>query len=110
MRPSMGSSPKSSPKGRKCPMEKETLSKYLGSTLRDLSFGTTAKRRILKGKVRDIIDLGDRLVITTTDRLSAFDRVLTTVPCKGQVLNELSLFWFDVVRKIIPNHILKPLT
>jgi phosphoribosylaminoimidazole-succinocarboxamide synthase len=60
-----------------------------------------------KGKVRDVYDLGDKLLIVTTDRISAFDRVLGTVPFKGEILNNLSLFWFEKTRDIIPNHILR---
>ena len=58
------------------------------------------------GKVRDWYDLpdGNRLIVTT-DRLSAFDRILATVPYKGQVLNQLSAWWFEQTRDIIPNHI-----
>ena len=58
------------------------------------------------GKVRDWYDLpdGKRLIITT-DRLSAFDRVLACVPYKGQVLNQLSAWWFEQTKDIIPNHI-----
>ncbi|MCX7681058.1 MAG: phosphoribosylaminoimidazolesuccinocarboxamide synthase [Anaerolineae bacterium] len=60
-----------------------------------------------RGKVRDIFMLPDgRRLLVTTDRLSAFDRVLTAVPFKGQVLNQLSAFWFDRTADIIPNHIL----
>jgi phosphoribosylaminoimidazole-succinocarboxamide synthase len=91
-------------------MEKEQLSKYLETTLRDLALGKRSRTRVFQGKVRDIVDLGDKLIITTTDRLSAFDRVLTTIPCKGQILNQLSLFWFDATRAIVPNHILEPLS
>src|ERR1700689_4580416 len=59
-----------------------------------------------RGKVRDIYDLGDKLLIVATDRLSAFDVVLPTpIPDKGRVLTQLSLFWFDLLRDIIPNHI-----
>jgi phosphoribosylaminoimidazole-succinocarboxamide synthase len=57
------------------------------------------------GKVRDVLDLGGEVLITTTDRISAFDRVLTTIPCKGEVLNTLSLFWFHSTSDIIANHI-----
>ncbi len=59
------------------------------------------------GKVRDWYDLpnGQRLIITT-DRLSAFDRVLARVPYKGQVLNQLSAWWFEQTQDIIPNHII----
>jgi len=60
-----------------------------------------------RGKVRDLFSLlDDRWLIVTTDRLSAFDRILTLVPFKGQVLNQLSAFWFDRTRDIIPNHLL----
>jgi phosphoribosylaminoimidazole-succinocarboxamide synthase len=60
------------------------------------------------GKVRDLFSLpGDRRLIATTDRLSAFDRVLTAVPFKGQVLNQLSAFWFENTEDIISNHVLE---
>jgi phosphoribosylaminoimidazole-succinocarboxamide synthase len=60
-----------------------------------------------RGKVRDIYDLGDRLLIVATDRLSAFDVVMPTpIPDKGRVLTQLSLFWFDLLRDMIPNHVL----
>jgi phosphoribosylaminoimidazole-succinocarboxamide synthase len=60
-----------------------------------------------RGKVRDIYDLGDRLLIVATDRLSAFDVVMPTpIPDKGRVLTQLSLFWFDLLREVIPNHVL----
>jgi len=60
----------------------------------------------IKGKVRDIYDLGDKLILITTDRQSAFDRVLATVPFKGQVLNETSNWWFEKTRHIIDNHVI----
>ena len=60
-----------------------------------------------RGKVRDIYDLGDKLLIVATDRLSAFDVVMPTpIPDKGKVLTQLSLFWFDFLQNVIPNHIL----
>jgi phosphoribosylaminoimidazole-succinocarboxamide synthase len=60
-----------------------------------------------RGKVRDIYDLGDKLLIVATDRLSAFDVVLPTpIPDKGRVLTQLSLFWFDLLREVVPNHVL----
>jgi phosphoribosylaminoimidazole-succinocarboxamide synthase len=59
-----------------------------------------------RGKVRDIYDLGDQLLIVASDRLSAFDVVMPTgIPDKGRVLTQLSLFWFDLLRDIIPNHV-----
>lgn len=58
-------------------------------------------------KVRDIYDLGDRLALITTDRLSAFDRILGLVPYKGQVLNQLAAFWFGQVADIIGSHFIE---
>ena len=60
-----------------------------------------------RGKVRDIYDLGDRLLIVATDRLSAFDVVMPTpIPDKGRVLTQLSLFWFSLLKEVIPHHVL----
>jgi len=60
-----------------------------------------------RGKVRDIYDLGDRLLIVATDRLSAFDVVLPTpIPDKGRVLTQLSLFWFSKLWDVVPNHVI----
>jgi len=60
-----------------------------------------------RGKVRDIYDLGDKLLIVATDRLSAFDVILPTpIPDKGRVLTQLSLFWFNLLKDVIPNHVL----
>lgn len=61
-------------------------------------------------KVRDIVHLDDRLLVVTSDRVSAFDRVLTTIPCKGQVLNQLSAFWFRHTADIVANHVLREVT
>lgn len=62
---------------------------------------------IARGKVRDIYDLGDKLLIVATDRLSAFDVVMPTpIPDKGRVLTQLSLFWFHLLSDVIPNHVL----
>jgi phosphoribosylaminoimidazole-succinocarboxamide synthase len=73
--------------------------------LRETQFaGLTPSAR---GKVRDIYDLGDKLLIVATDRLSAFDVILPTpIPDKGRVLTQLSLFWFDLLKDVIPNHVL----
>jgi phosphoribosylaminoimidazole-succinocarboxamide synthase len=60
-----------------------------------------------RGKVRDIYDLGDTLLIVATDRLSAFDVVLPTpIPDKGRVLTQLSVFWFETLRDIVAHHVL----
>jgi phosphoribosylaminoimidazole-succinocarboxamide synthase len=60
-----------------------------------------------QGKVRDIFDLGDSLLMVATDRISAFDYVLGSgIPDKGKVLTQLSAFWFEKTRSIVPNHLL----
>jgi phosphoribosylaminoimidazole-succinocarboxamide synthase len=61
-----------------------------------------------KGKVRDIYDAGDALLLVATDRISAFDYVLGSgIPDKGKVLTQLSAFWFERTRHIVPNHVLE---
>ena len=60
-----------------------------------------------RGKVRDIYELGEKLLIVATDRLSAFDVVLPTpIPDKGKVLTQISLFWFETLANVVPNHVL----
>ena len=74
-------------------------------TLRETRFGGLTPSA--RGKVRDIYDLDDKLLIVATDRLSAFDVVMPTpIPDKGKVLTQLSLFWFDLLKDVIPNHVL----
>jgi phosphoribosylaminoimidazole-succinocarboxamide synthase len=64
-------------------------------------------RKLRSGKVRDIFDLGDRLLLVATDRISAFDVVLPNgIPRKGEVLNKISIFWFKHFENIVPNHVL----
>lgn len=59
------------------------------------------------GKVRDIFDFGDKLLIVTSDRISAFDVIMPNgIPDKGKILTQISLFWFDYLKDIIPNHII----
>jgi phosphoribosylaminoimidazole-succinocarboxamide synthase len=71
----------------------------LRTTLPDL-------RPFKQGKVRDVYDLGDRLLVVATDRLSAFDVVLPTgIPGKGIVLTQMSLFWFELLKDIVPHHV-----
>jgi phosphoribosylaminoimidazole-succinocarboxamide synthase len=62
------------------------------------------------GKVRDVIDIGDELLITVTDRISAFDRVLAVIPSKGEILSRVSLWWFEKTKDVCPNHIIKSLS
>jgi phosphoribosylaminoimidazole-succinocarboxamide synthase len=82
----------------------ELLLAQLPFTLREAEFPSLGT--LYRGKVRDNYSRGDRIVMITTDRLSAFDRVLTTVPFKGELLNRLTVFWFEKTKEIAPNHIL----
>ncbi len=59
-----------------------------------------------QGKVRDAYDLGDKLMLITTDRLTAFDRQLALIPYKGQVLNLTSAWWFEQTADVVPNHLI----
>ena len=72
-----------------------------------LTTDITGLKPFIKGKVRDVYDLDDALLLITTDRISAFDCVLpTAIPDKGKVLNLLSAFWFDHIREFCPNHLI----
>ncbi len=75
----------------------------LNNTLTE-TFLTSGSKRT--GKVRDQYDLGDKVALITTDRQSAFDRVLASIPFKGQVLNLTSAWWFDQTKDIIKNHVI----
>ena len=60
-----------------------------------------------RGKVRDLYSVGEYLLLVATDRISAFDHVLATgIPGKGKVLTQLSLFWFELLKDIVPNHLI----
>src|SRR5512144_1866401 len=63
--------------------------------------------RVKSGKVRDIFDLGDALLFVATDRISAFDVIMPNgIPRKGEVLTQISFFWFDRFASLVPNHLL----
>lgn len=79
------------------------LQQALMHRLTETSFSFGKKYR---GKVRDTYDLDDKLLLITTDRQSAFDRVIASVPYKGQVLNLTSAWWFEQTQHIVPNHLL----
>jgi len=82
----------------------DKLREQLGHTLRQ--FDAPALGELYRGKVRDNYSRGDQIVMVTTDRVSAFDHVLGTIPFKGEVLSRLTRFWFDKVKGIAPTHIL----
>ncbi|XP_028789132.1 phosphoribosylaminoimidazole-succinocarboxamide synthase, chloroplastic [Neltuma alba] len=80
---------------------KSSLSNCLSETNLHLTIPSLKSKT--RGKVRDIYDSGDYLVLVTTDRQSAFDRILASIPFKGQVLNETSLWWFEKTKHITSN-------
>ena len=82
---------------------KNRIKAELNNTLTETSLTSGNKRT---GKVRDQYDLGDKIALITTDRQSAFDRILAAIPFKGQVLNQTSAWWFDKTQNIIPNHVI----
>src|SRR5881628_2461268 len=64
-------------------------------------------RKIKSGKVREMFDLGDRLLLVASDRISAFDCIMPNgIPRKGEVLTQISFFWFDRFAALVPNHLL----
>jgi len=64
-------------------------------------------RKIKSGKVREMFDLGDRLLLVASDRISAFDCIMPNgIPRKGEVLTQISFFWFDRFASFVPNHLL----
>lgn len=77
----------------------------------DVLMESTLPNRTYRGKVRDTYDLGDQLFIVATDRISAADVVLPTgIPKKGQVLTQLSAWWFDRIKEVVPNHFIAVIT
>ena len=82
---------------------KDRIKAELNNTLTETNLPSGSKKT---GKVRDQYDLGDKVALITTDRQSAFDRVLASIPFKGQVLNLTSAWWFDQTKDIIPNQVI----
>ncbi len=81
---------------------KDRIFKELENTLKKTSLEKGIKKT---GKVRDQYELDEKLILITTDRQSAFDRVLASVPFKGQVLNLTSAWWFEKTKHIVKNHV-----
>jgi phosphoribosylaminoimidazole-succinocarboxamide synthase len=82
----------------------EIIKAQLNYTLKETDFSNLGN--LYRGKVRDNYIKEDKRVIIATDRLSAFDRVITTIPFKGQMLNQVSSFWFEKTKEIVKNHII----
>jgi len=74
------------------------------NVLRETNFTNLGERK--QGKVRDMYFQPERIILVSTDRHSSFDRIIAHVPFKGEVLNQISLFWFDKTKDIIQNHVL----
>ncbi len=87
-------------------VEPRALEAYLDQVLADATIAELPNH--YAGKVRDNYDLADgRRIIVATDRLSAFDRIVTAIPLKGQVLTQIARFWFDATADICPNHVIE---
>jgi phosphoribosylaminoimidazole-succinocarboxamide synthase len=86
------------------PIDRQTLRELIPSALAETDFPDLGK--LERGKVRDCYVRGDRRYLVATDRVSAFDVVLGTVPLKGQVLNGMSVYWFEATKDVAPNHLI----
>lgn len=86
-------------------MDKQTIERNLNRVLEKTDFQNLGERR--QGKVRDIYVQPDKIILVSTDRYSAFDRNLALIPFKGQVLTQVSRWWFDHTKDIIQNHLLE---
>ncbi len=86
-------------------LEIEDIKKQIPYVIKDTDFPTLGKK--YKGKVRDNYTKGDQRVLIVTDTLSAFDRIIALVPFKGQVLNQISEFWFEKTKDICGNHVIE---
>jgi len=85
---------------------RDFFKKHIDNTLESTDIKTGTK---ISGKVRDSYVTGKYRILVATDRLSAFDRIITTVPFKGEILTGLSLFWFRKTEDIVPNHVVRAL-
>lgn len=85
-------------------MSDEQIKEQIKYTIDDTNLAVGEK---LKGKVRDVYVTDDKVFLVATDRQSAFDRILASIPFKGQVLTQTSAFWFDQTKDIVDNHIIE---
>ena len=83
----------------------DIIKNQFDKTLKETNFSNLGS--LYKGKVRDNYTKGDQRIIIATDRISSFDRVITTIPFKGQMLNQISTFWFEKSKNIIRNHLIE---
>src|SRR5262245_61614838 len=96
-----------SPSSAPCKMRGSVEERQLPLAAPTLQTTLGGRRPDRQGKVRDIYEFGDRLLIVASDRISAFDYVLGSgIPDKGKVLTQISAFWFDRTRATVQNHLL----
>jgi phosphoribosylaminoimidazole-succinocarboxamide synthase len=84
-------------------LDRATIASQIPHVLKGTSFANLGE--YYEGKVRDNYTQGDRRILITTDRLSAFDRIIALIPFKGEVLNAMTKFWFENTKDICPNYI-----
>jgi len=87
-------------------MTREVVAAALGAPFDRLPEAAAAGKPVYRGKVRDVVKGEESLLLVASDRISAFDRVLATVPFKGEVLSRVSAWWFERCADIVPNHVL----
>ncbi|MEI6280699.1 MAG: phosphoribosylaminoimidazolesuccinocarboxamide synthase [bacterium] len=85
-------------------MNIEKIKEHIGDVLVETNFPNLGEKKV--GKVRDIYTAKDHITLISTDRHSSFDRTIAYIPFKGEVLNQISLFWFEKTRDIIQNHVI----
>ena len=85
-------------------MEIEKIKEHIDDVLIETNFPNLGEKKV--GKVRDIYIADDHITLISTDRHSSFDRNIAFIPFKGEILNQISLFWFDQTKDIIQNHVL----
>src|SRR3989338_5927004 len=85
-------------------IDKGTILQNTDRVLKETDFAGLGEKKT--GKVRDVYIQKDKIILISTDRHSSFDRIVAHVPFKVQVLNQISVFWFNATKDIIPNHVL----
>ena len=85
-------------------MDIQKIKEHIDDILKETNFTQLGQKKV--GKVRDIYIADDCLTLIATDRHSSFDRIIAHIPFKGEVLNQISLYWFDQTKDIVPNHVL----
>src|SRR3990167_8351634 len=86
-------------------MNIQKIKEHINDVLTETNFPELGEKKV--GKVRDVYVQKDRLILVATDRYSAFDRNLALIPFKGEVLTQITQFWFEETKNIVPNHFLE---